>query len=169
MVEKDVIQFSVSITTLLIFFFPQAVFQTLRSAGLANHPSLLGPGLLITVNSCIASACSYEPDLGLFYREKDILILQRASWSKLFLIICRRSTSLSFLHNRSSKHFYLPRTRILALVDADAYGLDIVSVYKNGSASMQHENESLAAERVEWIGVSASEALRYFLFRSRLE
>lgn len=53
------------------------------------------------------------------------------------------------------------RIRILALVDADAYGIDIVSVYKYGSASMYHENDSLAAERVEWIGVSASEALRY--------
>ena len=57
--------------------------------------------------------------------------------------------------------FPLHRIRILALVDADAYGIDIVSVYKYGSASMYHENDSLAAERVEWIGVSASEALRY--------
>ncbi|PAV18857.1 topoisomerase acting in meiosis [Pyrrhoderma noxium] len=48
---------------------------------------------------------------------------------------------------------------ILALVDADAYGIDIVSVYKYGSITMRHESESLAAERVEWIGVSASEVL----------
>ena len=49
-------------------------------------------------------------------------------------------------------------TRLIALVDADAYGLDIVSVYKYGSASMRHENEGLAAQRLEWIGVSAAEA-----------
>lgn len=51
--------------------------------------------------------------------------------------------------------------KILALADADAYGLDIVSVYKHGSMQLQHENEKLAAERVEWIGVSAVEAIRY--------
>ncbi|KAL5485078.1 SPO11 [Sanghuangporus weigelae] len=60
------------------------------------------------------------------------------------------------------------KTRILALVDADAYGLDIVSVYKYGSARMRHENDSLAAERLEWIGVSASEALRMGLDRDAL-
>ncbi|KAL5507149.1 SPO11 [Sanghuangporus vaninii] len=60
------------------------------------------------------------------------------------------------------------KTRILALVDADAYGLDIVSVYKYGSARMYHENDSLAAERLEWIGVSASEALGMGLDRDAL-
>ncbi|OCB86858.1 topoisomerase acting in meiosis [Sanghuangporus baumii] len=60
------------------------------------------------------------------------------------------------------------KTRILALVDADAYGLDIVSVYKYGSARMYHENDSLAAERLEWIGVSASEALGMGLDRDEL-
>ena len=56
---------------------------------------------------------------------------------------------------------FLDSVKILALVDADAYGLDIVSVYKYGSMQLQHENETLVAERVEWIGVSAMEALRY--------
>lgn len=46
----------------------------------------------------------------------------------------------------------------MALVDADPYGLEIASVYKYGSTSMKHESESLAAERVEWIGVSVSDA-----------
>ena len=31
----------------------QAVFQTLRGAGLTNHPDLPGPGVLITVSSAI--------------------------------------------------------------------------------------------------------------------
>ncbi|RDX44832.1 topoisomerase acting in meiosis [Lentinus brumalis] len=46
---------------------------------------------------------------------------------------------------------------ILALVDGDAYGIDILSVYKHGSTRMQHENEHLAAARIEWLGLWASE------------
>lgn len=55
---------------------------------------------------------------------------------------------------------------ILALVDGDAYGLDILSVYKHGSASLRHENAKLAAERVEWIGVWASELAECVSFAS---
>ena len=46
---------------------------------------------------------------------------------------------------------------ILALVDGDAYGIDILSVYKYGSTRMRHENEHLAAARVQWLGLWASE------------
>lgn len=46
---------------------------------------------------------------------------------------------------------------IVALVDADPYGLDILSVYKYGSHSLRHENENLAAHRVEWLGIRTSE------------
>ncbi|THH30927.1 hypothetical protein EUX98_g3252 [Antrodiella citrinella] len=46
---------------------------------------------------------------------------------------------------------------ILALVDADPYGIDILSVYKYGSVAMSHEYESLAAPRIKWIGVFSSE------------
>ncbi|KAI6033069.1 Spo11/DNA topoisomerase VI subunit A [Pisolithus orientalis] len=46
---------------------------------------------------------------------------------------------------------------IVALVDADPYGLDILSVYKYGSHGLRHENESLAACRVEWLGIKISE------------
>lgn len=52
---------------------------------------------------------------------------------------------------------------ILALVDADPYGIDIVSVYKYGSQSMKHERETLAADRIEWIGVRVSELTGYSL------
>ncbi|KAI0312313.1 Spo11/DNA topoisomerase VI subunit A [Amylostereum chailletii] len=52
----------------------------------------------------------------------------------------------------------LPETiPILALVDGDAYGLDIVSTYKFGSQALRHEEHILAAERVECIGLWASE------------
>ncbi|GJE94903.1 DNA topoisomerase IV alpha subunit [Phanerochaete sordida] len=46
---------------------------------------------------------------------------------------------------------------IIALVDCDPYGLDIMSVYKYGSASMTHENESLVAPRVTWGGLRSSD------------
>jgi meiotic recombination protein SPO11 len=46
---------------------------------------------------------------------------------------------------------------IVVLVDGDAYGLDIVSVYKFGSVALRHEASKLAAPRVECIGIWASE------------
>lgn len=50
---------------------------------------------------------------------------------------------------------------IMALVDGDPYGLDILSVYKYGSRALKHENERLAAgDRVVWIGIWASEFSR---------
>ncbi|KAI0829683.1 DNA topoisomerase IV alpha subunit [Trametes gibbosa] len=49
------------------------------------------------------------------------------------------------------------RIPILGLVDGDAYGIDILSVYKYGSTSMQHEKEHLAAPRIQWLGLWASE------------
>jgi meiotic recombination protein SPO11 len=50
---------------------------------------------------------------------------------------------------------------IVALVDGDAYGLDILSVYKYGSHSLRHENKKLAAKRIEWLGLWASEIAEY--------
>ena len=49
----------------------------------------------------------------------------------------------------------------MGVVDADPYGLDILSVYKYGSKSMQHENDKLAATRIKWLGLWASEVERY--------
>lgn len=46
-------------------------------------------------------------------------------------------------------------------MDADPYGIDILSVYKYGSRSMAHEQDSLAASRVKWIGVIGSELAGY--------
>ena len=46
---------------------------------------------------------------------------------------------------------------ILALVDADPYGMDILCVYKYGSLSLEHEGQQLAAGRLHWIGVRLSE------------
>lgn len=46
---------------------------------------------------------------------------------------------------------------ILGLVDCDAFGADILSVYKYGSQAMKHENAKLAAPRVKWLGLLSSE------------
>lgn len=42
-------------------------------------------------------------------------------------------------------------------MDADPFGVDILSVYKYGSAAMSHEAEDLAAPRLQWIGILNSE------------
>ncbi|KAF9568218.1 DNA topoisomerase IV, alpha subunit [Agrocybe pediades] len=49
------------------------------------------------------------------------------------------------------------RIPILCLVDGDPFGLDILSVYKYGSKKMRHENDRLAARRIKWLGIWASE------------
>lgn len=49
----------------------------------------------------------------------------------------------------------------MGLVDGDAYGLDILSVYRYGSQSLRHENEKLAAHRIQWLGVRTSDLAGY--------
>ncbi|KAJ7772623.1 DNA topoisomerase IV alpha subunit [Mycena maculata] len=60
------------------------------------------------------------------------------------------------------------RIPVLALVDGDPYGLDILSVYKYGSHAMAHEDEKLAAPRVKYLGVLASELASYGVDRDAL-
>jgi DNA topoisomerase VI subunit A len=50
---------------------------------------------------------------------------------------------------------------ILALVDGDPYGIDILSVYRYGSRSLQHESKKLAAGRIRWLGLWSSELDEY--------
>lgn len=54
-----------------------------------------------------------------------------------------------------------PRIPILALVDADPYGLDILSVYKYGSRATAHEGDTLTAPRIELLGVKITEMQGY--------
>jgi meiotic recombination protein SPO11 len=61
--------------------------------------------------------------------------------------------------NLSDAPFRVP---IWALVDADAFGLDILSVYRNGSQSLRHENSVLAAgPRLQWLGIQSSEVIEF--------
>lgn len=54
-------------------------------------------------------------------------------------------------------YFFSRRVPVVALVDGDAHGLDIVSVYKFGSVAFRHEASKLTTPRVECIGIWASE------------
>jgi DNA topoisomerase VI subunit A len=58
-------------------------------------------------------------------------------------------------------YFLFTRVPVVALVDGDAHGLDIVSVYKFGSMALRHEANKLAAPRVGCIGIWASELASY--------
>ncbi|KAJ8076795.1 endodeoxyribonuclease [Marasmius tenuissimus] len=49
------------------------------------------------------------------------------------------------------------RIPVVALVDGDPYGIDILSVYKYGSRALSHENSKLAASRLKWLGVWSTE------------
>ncbi|GAA5987818.1 hypothetical protein JCM11641_004939 [Rhodosporidiobolus odoratus] len=51
----------------------------------------------------------------------------------------------------------LPSTPILALVDADPHGLEILSTYRFGSASLSFDAANLVVDRISWLGVKASE------------
>nr|XP_033334674.1 meiotic recombination protein SPO11 [Megalopta genalis] len=46
---------------------------------------------------------------------------------------------------------------VYALVDADPFGVDIMCVYRFGSASLSNQEESLACPNVRWLGVHPSE------------
>ncbi|KAF9462276.1 Spo11/DNA topoisomerase VI subunit A [Collybia nuda] len=60
------------------------------------------------------------------------------------------------------------RIPIVALVDGDPHGLDILSVYKYGSQRLRHESNKLAAMRVKWLGLWASELERFGIDRDKL-
>lgn len=46
---------------------------------------------------------------------------------------------------------------LFALVDSDPHGLDILSTYRFGSASLSHDSANLAVPRLEWLGVRGGE------------
>ena len=40
-------------------------------------------------------------------------------------------------------------------MDYDPDGLAIMSTYKHGSVSLAHENDTLVAQRIEWLGITS--------------
>jgi meiotic recombination protein SPO11 len=118
----------------------QAIFQTLCHVQLGIHEGLMGKGLIVTVKPFYVRA-----------KQVDLTCLQGKGYPDM-------ATRALIAH--LSK--ILPETiPILALVDCDAYGLDILSVYKHGSQALRHENDRLATPRVRWIGLWASELDEY--------
>lgn len=82
------------------------------------------------------------------------------------LITGKGYPDLATRHLLSSLSLNLPEdVPILALVDGDPYGLDIVSCYKWGRAGLKRESvggsnggaAGLKAERLEWIGIAGRE------------
>jgi meiotic recombination protein SPO11 len=45
--------------------------------------------------------------------------------------------------------------KIFALMDFDPDGIAILSTYKHGSISLAHENNSLVAPSMEWLGIKS--------------
>ncbi|KAI9067138.1 DNA topoisomerase IV, alpha subunit [Trametes sanguinea] len=115
----------------------EAVFQTLCRLRLGTCRALPGNGLVVT---------------GKGY--PDVATRQLVKTLSANLPQRQESTCTFQIDYRSHRGHSIP---ILALVDGDAYGIDILSVYKYGSMRMRHEQGQLAAERVEWLGLWSSE------------
>lgn len=130
----------------------KAIFQTLCQLRFTRHPTLPGPGLILTVPLNQASlVCVLRADKR---RERATLTLRPVKWSRHSRTIYWSSSSCLDVSHHPLTCSSVP---IVALVDSDAYGLDILSVYKYGSQGLRHENGKLAAHRIEWLGIRASE------------
>lgn len=53
------------------------------------------------------------------------------------------------------------RLPVLGLVDADPYGLKILSVYMSGSKTMSYDSASLTTSDIKWLGVRPSDLDKY--------
>jgi len=57
-----------------------------------------------------------------------------------------------------SHQFSLP---VLALIDSDPYGLEILLTYTFGSLSQSHDSDRLAVPHIKWLGVRPSDFTRF--------
>ncbi|KAH9176657.1 Spo11/DNA topoisomerase VI subunit A [Lactarius sanguifluus] len=113
----------------------EAVFQTLRQLCFVRHPfSHRGTGVMITGKG--------YPDLATRQMVKTL----SDNLPSTYVVPSFFSSATIF-----------SRVPFVTLVDGDAYGLDIASVYKFGSVALRHESYRLAVPRIECIGVWASE------------
>ena len=53
------------------------------------------------------------------------------------------------------------RLPVLGLVDADPYGLKILSVYMSGSKNMSYDSANLTTPDIKWLGIRPSDLDRY--------
>jgi len=80
-----------------------------------------------------------------FYRQYPCIIMtakgQPDVASRLFLVKVKNTLNIP----------------VLGLVDADPYGLKILSVYMSGSKNMSYDSASLACSDIKWLGVRPSD------------
>ena len=62
--------------------------------------------------------------------------------------------------SRITKELKIP---VLGLVDADPYGLKILSVYMSGSKNMSYDSASLATPNIMWLGLRPSDLNKFDL------
>jgi meiotic recombination protein SPO11 len=55
------------------------------------------------------------------------------------------------------------KIQVLALMDADPYGLKIISVYTTGSKNMSFDSSNLTTPGIKWLGVRPSDLDRFKL------
>jgi len=83
-----------------------------------------------------------------FYRQYPCIIMtakgQPDVASRLFLVKVKMTLNIP----------------VLGLVDADPYGLKILSVYMSGSKNMSYDSASLACADIKWLGVRPSDLNR---------
>ncbi|KIY61329.1 DNA topoisomerase IV, alpha subunit, partial [Cylindrobasidium torrendii FP15055 ss-10] len=126
--------------------------------------------ILIPVQEDIDSLRDYESLCWVLIVEKDA-IFQHLCHLKLtthpllpgtgVLITGKGYPDLATRHLVKTLSDLLPDSvPILALVDGDAYGIDILSVYQNGSRALRHQADALAAKRIRWLGLYASELVQ---------
>ncbi|PFX31488.1 Meiotic recombination protein SPO11 [Stylophora pistillata] len=64
--------------------------------------------------------------------------------------------------------WYTLQIPILALVDADPHGIEILSVYKFGSKALSFDAQSLTVPVLKWLGVLPSDIIRLSIPRDQL-
>ncbi|PPQ90548.1 hypothetical protein CVT25_015862 [Psilocybe cyanescens] len=157
---------------------------------------ICGSGLMITLISgeiiyCHDSEGTLIPpgeDIETFGIDEDVAWILVVEKEAVFQTLCRLQISkhdsmlgpgiiitgkgypdVATRHVVKSLASALPRSiPILGLMDGDPFGLDILSVYKYGSRSMQHENDKLATKRMKWVGIWASELDRLKICKEHL-
>ncbi|EIN11364.1 DNA topoisomerase IV alpha subunit, partial [Punctularia strigosozonata HHB-11173 SS5] len=149
--------FEVSRAQLNVRASPKGLFL---GSGLTMH---LVSGLPITGNDSEATIVPQNEDISRCVVDSDVrwvLILEKEASSRCTLggkgypdVATRK------LVNQLAND--LPtNVPILALVDWDPHGIDILLTYKLGSISMLHEKDTLAASRVQWLGIYSSDVLK---------
>jgi meiotic recombination protein SPO11 len=119
----------------------QAVFRSLV-ASRYWETSLAGKGVLVTVRSIIS------------YGRMEILMRHQGKGYPD--IQTREFVRLLATHERfMDRQLDTSHLKIFALMDFDPDGIAILSTYKHGSISLAHENDSLVAPSIEWLGIKS--------------